>query len=222
MNAFQSCWNMGVPCSRLRLWWRVGNCTYSLLQNEEQEQIYSFPDRKKPPAPRNGPWWPQGPGSLLCSSVGEQERAVLLLYPRCDFPACWWGQEWHSEGEATFLWQNIIPQSWYPTAFGETATGFHLSKPCPKLFSLSPLTLQCKNDSPSPKTSGNGRLRMCLKKPKTTNQPNKPPQNKTKSALLINLLISLLSRRQLSRTAVCFVWKCWYCFVVVEIQKVGK
>lgn len=46
MNVFQSCSTMGVPCSRLRLWWRVGNCTYSLFQNQEQEQICSFPDRK--------------------------------------------------------------------------------------------------------------------------------------------------------------------------------
>lgn len=167
MNVFQSCWTMGVPCSRLRLWQRVGNCTYSLLQNQEQEQICSFPDRKKPPAPRNRLWWPQGPGSLLCSSAGKQGRVVeLLLYSRCHFLACCWGQEWHFAGEATFLWQKFTLQSWYPTTFGETATGFHLSKPCPKLFSLSPLALQCKNDSPSPKISGNGRLRMCLKKRK--------------------------------------------------------
>lgn len=72
----------------------------------------------------------------------------------------------HFADEAAFLWQKIIPQSWYPAAFGETATGFHLSKPCPKLFSLSPVALQCKNDSPSPKIPGNGRFRMCIKQTK--------------------------------------------------------
>lgn len=155
---------MGVPCSRPRLWWWVGNCMHPLFQNQEREQTCSFLERKKATSTQKQTWWPHKPGSLLCSSAGKERRVVLLPYSRCNFLACWWGQEWHFVGEATFLWQKMIPQSWYPTAFGETTTGFHLSKPCPKLFSLWPLVLQWKNDSPSPKISGNGRFRMAVKK----------------------------------------------------------
>lgn len=153
---------MDVPCSRFRLWWWVGNYMYSLLQSQEQEQICSFPDTKSHQHPETDHDSPKDQAPSCAALLGSKRGWCCCPTPGVVSWLAGEGRK-HFAGEATFFWQKIIPQSWYPAAFGETATGFHLSKLWPKLFILSHLALQCKNDSPSPKISGNNRFRMCLK-----------------------------------------------------------
>ena len=158
---------MAVPCSRLFFGGGCEiACTPCLKIKNKNEMAHSHTETK-PSGPRIRLGWPQGPGSLLCSSAGKRGRVVVL--PSCSTHSLrllgwWWGQQWHFAGEATSLWWKFTPQSWYPAAFGETAAGFHLPRPRPRLCSFSHFALQCGSDSPRPKMSGSGSFRLHFKK----------------------------------------------------------
>lgn len=162
-----------------------------------------FPRQKKATSIQKQTWWPHRPGSLLCSSAGKQGG-----WCSCPTPGV---ISWLAgEGRNGIL--QVRQYSFGKKLFLSLGTQLHLVK----------LLLVFISPRPVPNFSACDpwycNIRMTHQAQRYLEMADSDGCKKE----LYSLIYLFFSWAGISRTAECFVWKFWFCFAVVEVQKVGK